>query len=144
VSKGQLQIGEVAALAGVSVDAVRYYEKRQLLSCAPRSTGNFRLFTTEAVERIRFIKQAQDMGLSLDEVKELLTSDGGAHQCQRVRDLLKEKIFDLDMRLKKLRDFKRTLSRHLAACEDELHQHGSAASCPVIVKMTHTLKGKRK
>lgn len=144
VPEGQLQIGEVAALAGVSVDAVRYYEKRRLLRSAPRSAGNFRLFAPDAVERIRFIKQAQEMGLSLDEIKELLTSDGGAPQCQRVRDLLKDKIIDLDKRMKKLRQFKRTLSRHLAACEDELHQHGSGAECPVIVKMTHTRKGKRR
>ena len=139
----QLQIGEVAALAGVSVDAVRYYEKRRLLDRAPRSTGNFRLFTPEAIERIRFIKQAQDMGLSLDEIKELFTSDGGAHQCQRVRDLLKEKISELEMRMKKLLEFKRTLARHLAVCEDELQQQGEAASCPVIVKMKHPRERKR-
>jgi DNA-binding transcriptional MerR regulator len=144
VTESQLQIGEVAVLAGVSVDAVRYYEKRRLLNRAPRSTGNFRLFTSEAVERIHFIKQAQDMGLSLDEIKELLTSDGGAPQCRRMRDLLKEKISELDSRMKKLREFKRTLSRHLAACEVELDKHGSAAECPVIVKLTHSRKGKRK
>ncbi|HEX5735363.1 MAG TPA: heavy metal-responsive transcriptional regulator [Blastocatellia bacterium] len=144
MSEIELQIGEVAALAGVSVDTVRYYEKRRLLNRAPRSTGNFRLFTSEAVERIHFIKQAQDMGLTLDEIKELLTSEGGASQCRRVRDLLREKIGDLDKQMKKLREFKRTLSRHLAACEDELHQHGTKASCPVIVKMTSTRKGKRK
>ena len=142
--ENQLRIGEVAALAGVSIDAVRYYEKRRLLNRAPRSTGNFRLFTPETVERIQFIKQAQDMGLSLDEIKELLTSDGGASQCQRVRDLLKDKIGELDKQMKKLREFRRILSRHLTACENELHQHGSEASCPVIVKIAHTRKGKRK
>lgn len=139
----RLQIGEVAALAGVSVDAVRYYEKRRLLNRAPRSPGNFRLFTPETVGRIQFIKQAQDMGLSLDEIKELLTSDGGAPQCRRVRDLLKEKISELDKQMKKLREFRRILSRHLTACENELHQHGSKASCPVIVKMAHTRKGEK-
>ena len=51
VSEIELQIGEVAALAGVSVDTVRYYEKRRLLNRAPRSTGNFRIFTSETVER---------------------------------------------------------------------------------------------
>ncbi len=137
VPENQLQIGEVAALAGVSVDAVRYYEKRRLLNRAPRTAGNFRLFTSDAVERIRFIKQAQEMGLSLDEIKVLLTSDGGATQCQRLRDLLKEKITSLDHQMKKLREFRRTLSHHLAACENELTRHGAAASCPVIVKMKH-------
>ncbi len=144
VSKGQLQIGEVAALAGVSVDAVRYYEKRKLLNRAPRSTGNFRLFTSEAVERIQFIKQAQDMGLSLDEIKELLTNAGGAAQCRRVRDLLNEKISEIESRMKKLREFKRTLSRHLSACEQELAEHGAAASCPVIVKIKQPNKEKGK
>jgi DNA-binding transcriptional MerR regulator len=143
VPDNQLQIGEVAALAGVTVDAVRYYEKRQLLTRAPRSIGNFRLFTPDAVERIHFIKQAQEIGLSLDEIKLLLDSDGGAPQCQRVRDLLKEKISEIENRMKKLREFKRTLSHHLSACEDELRQLGTAASCPVIVKIKHTPKRKR-
>ena len=82
------------------------------------------------------------MGLSLDEIKELLTSDGGAPQCQRVRDLLKEKITELDNRMKNLRQFKRRLSDHLEACENELKQHGAAASCPVILKMKPARKGK--
>jgi DNA-binding transcriptional MerR regulator len=142
VSDAHLQIGEVATLAGVSVDAVRYYEKRKLLNRASRSSGGFRLFTPETVERIQFIKQAQDMGLSLDEIKELLTSEGGASQCQRVRDLLQEKISELNERMKKLREFKRTLSDHLAACENELAQQGTAASCPVIVQIKHPRKGK--
>jgi DNA-binding transcriptional MerR regulator len=143
VSDVHLQIGEVATLAGVSIDAVRYYERRRLLNRAPRSTGGFRLFTPEAIERIKFIKQAQEMGLSLDEIKQLLTSEGGAPQCERVRDLLQEKISDLENRMKKLREFKRTLSDHLAACENELTQHGAAAYCPVIVQMKHTRKAKK-
>lgn len=137
MADGQLQIGEVAALAQVSVDAVRYYEKRKLLQRAPRSSGNFRLFPPEAVERIHFIKQAQEMGLSLAEIRELLTIEGDASPCQQMRDLLKDKIDDLDARMKKLREFKRTLSHHLAACESELQQHGAAASCPVIINLTH-------
>lgn len=110
---------------------------------APRSTGNFRLFTTAAVERINFIKQAQEMGLSLDEIEELLASDGSVSQCQKVRDLLTEKITEVERRMKKLGEFKRTLSRHLAACEKELQQHEAPASCPVIVQMKHSRKGKR-
>ena len=143
VPKGLLQIGEVAGLAGVTVDTIRFYEKRNLLNRAPRSTGNFRLFTPETVERIQFIKQAQEMGLSLDEIQTLLTSDGGASQCQRVRDLLKDKISELESRVKNLRDFKRTLSRHLSACEEELQRHGADSSCPVIVKISHLPRGKR-
>jgi hypothetical protein len=60
-----------------------------------------------------------------------------------VRDLLKEKITELDDRIKKLRDFRRTLTLHLEACEKELQKQGDAVSCPVIVKMTQPRKGKR-
>src|SRR5262249_24712357 len=74
-----LRIGEVAERAGVTIDTVRYYEKRRLLPTAPRTEGGFRLFTADTVERVQFIKQAQDLGFSLDEIGELLTI-GGARE----------------------------------------------------------------
>jgi DNA-binding transcriptional MerR regulator len=131
-----LQIGEVAALAGVSVDAVRYYERLGLLMRAPRTAGGFRLFPSEAVERIRFIKQAQEIGLSLDEIKELLSGGGGAQECRRMRELLRAKLVDLDQRLEAMRKFRKTLARHLADCEKELARHGDEAECPVVVEIT--------
>ena len=78
MGQSELRIGEVAARTGVSIDTLRYYEKRQLLPRAPRTAGGFRLFSPEAVERIRFIKQAQALGFSLDEVSELLTTGGAS------------------------------------------------------------------
>jgi DNA-binding transcriptional MerR regulator len=135
VAEPRLQIGQVAARAGVSVDTVRYYERHKLLERASRSSGGFRLFTLDAVERIRFIKQAQDIGLSLDEIKELLISAGGNAQCQRVHDLLKAKLSELDDRMRAMREFRRTLTRYLVACETELNERGPAASCPVLVNL---------
>ena len=104
--ESQLQIGEVAANAGVSIDTVRYYERQRLLKPARRSSGGFRLFTQDAVERIRFIKQAQDIGLSLEEIRALLITAGGAAQCQRVHDLLKAKLSELDDRMRAMRQFR--------------------------------------
>ena len=66
----ELRTGELAARAGVSVDAVRYYERLKLLPRARRTSGNFRLFGEHAVERLQFIKQAQELGFSLDEIKD--------------------------------------------------------------------------
>ncbi|MBA3255111.1 MAG: MerR family transcriptional regulator [Pyrinomonadaceae bacterium] len=63
-----------AARAGVSVDAVRYYERLKLLPRARRTSGNFRLFGPESIERVQFIKQAQELGLTLDEIKGLLAT----------------------------------------------------------------------
>jgi len=139
-----LQIGEVAARAGVSTDTVRYYERRRLLARAPRTGGGFRLFAPETVKRIHFIKQAQEIGLSLDEIKQLLSTGGGAQECQTVRDLLRAKLTELDERMKKMRGFRRTLTHHLTTCERELKQHGDAAACPVVVEITSTKAAKKK
>jgi DNA-binding transcriptional MerR regulator len=132
MSQSELRIGELATRAGVSIDTVRYYERRQLLPRAARTGGGFRLFTQEAVERLRFIKQAQEIGLSLDEIKELLTAGGGASECQRVRELLRVKLIEPDERLKAMRDFRRTLAAHLKECEHELSEKGRAAQVTVV------------
>lgn len=136
------RIGEAASRAGVSVDAIRYYERLKLLPRAPRSEGGFRLFTADAIERVRFIKQAQEIGFSLKEIKQLLAG-GGASECRRVRDMLQLKIGEIDARVETLREFRHTLTRHLKACEEEIANSGDAAKCPVIVQMTNTAKRKR-
>ena len=148
MSQSELRIGELASRAGVSVDAVRFYERRRLLPRAPRTGGGFRLFPAAAVERIRFIKQAQEIGLSLEEIGGLL-AEGGAAECQRVHDLLRAKLEELDGRIKAMRAFRRTLARHYAACEKELGERGEEARCPVVIEITHTAHeeagtGKRK
>ncbi|HJP93874.1 MAG TPA: MerR family transcriptional regulator [Pyrinomonadaceae bacterium] len=127
----EFRIGEVATSSGVSVDAVRYYERLKLLPRARRTSGNFRLFGPEAIERVQFIKQAQELGLTLDEIQGLLAT-GGAEECRRVRDLLNKKIEHLDDKMKAMRNFRRMLARHLLECERELEAHGDAACCPVV------------
>jgi DNA-binding transcriptional MerR regulator len=131
-----LRIGELAARSGVSIDAVRFYERKKLLPLAPRTEGGFRLFPLETVERVRFIKQAQELGFSLDEVAELLTT-GCAAECQQVRDLLRAKLTELDERMRLMQDFRRRLASHLTACERELRERGKAAVCPVVIKISH-------
>ena len=135
MNSSALRIGEVAERAGVSIDAVRYYERRRLLPAAPRTEGGFRLFTAETVERVQFIKEAQALGFSLDEIGELLTS-GGAEECRRVRDHLKVKLTELDGRIRLMQDFRKTLAWHLAACERELSRNTDDAVCPVLVKIS--------
>ncbi len=135
MNSSALRIGEIALRSGVSIDTVRYYERRRLLPAAPRTEGGFRLFTPETVERVQFIKQAQGLGFSLDEIGELLTT-GGADECRRVRDHLKIKLTEMDERIRSLQDFRKTLARHLAACERELSRHNKDAVCPVLVKIT--------
>ncbi len=132
-----LKIGEVASRSGVSIDTVRYYERKKLLPYARRSAGGFRLFSPEIIERIYFIKHAQEIGLSLNEVKELLEVEGrgGAGECQRMSELLQGKLQELDLRLKAMRQFRGTLARYLSACEGELKRRGDRATCPVVVEI---------
>ncbi|MGH9849265.1 MAG: heavy metal-responsive transcriptional regulator [Blastocatellia bacterium] len=143
MNSSALRIGEVALRSGVSIDTVRYYERRRLLPPAPRSDGGFRLFTPETVERVQFIKQAQELGFSLDEIGEILTT-GGASECRRVRDHLKVKLSEVDDRLRLMQDFRKTLARHLAACERELSRHTDDAVCPVLVKISRADSRKKK
>jgi DNA-binding transcriptional MerR regulator len=133
----ELRIGELAARSGVSIDTVRYYEQRRLLPRAPRTQSGYRVFARDTVERIRFIKEAQEIGLSLDEIKELLTGEGGADKCRRVSELLRAKLDELAQRIKSMQNFRRTLSHHLSKCERELDEKGEAAECPVIMEITH-------
>jgi len=128
------RIGEIAQQTGVSVETLRYYEKRRLLNAPPRTEGGFRLYSDDAVHQVRFIRQAQSLGLTLDDVQQLLT--GRQRQthlapCRRVRDLLTQRIQDIDARIEELREFRRTLRQHLVACEQALATPTNPG-CPTI------------
>lgn len=132
----ELRIGQVAERSGVSIDTVRYYERRRLLPAAPRTAGGYRVFTSEAIERVLFIKQAQELGFSLEEISTLLTTKG-TNDCIRVHDLLDVKLTELDARMKAMRDFRLKLVHYLAECEEELKKHPNSAECPVVVEIAH-------
>jgi DNA-binding transcriptional MerR regulator len=128
------RIGEIAQQTGVSVETLRFYEKRRLLNAPPRTQGGFRLFTDDAVQQVRFIKQAQSLGLTLDDVQQLLTGrQRRPHvaSCRKVRDLLTRRIEDIDARIKDLREFRRTLNEHRVACDRALAAAGES-ECPTI------------
>lgn len=128
------RIGEIAQQTGVSVETLRFYEKRRLLNAPPRTRGGFRLYTDDAVQQVKFIKQAQSLGLTLDDVQQLLTGrQRRPHvaSCRRVRDLLTRRIEDIDARIKELREFRRTLNEHLVACDRALAAAGDP-DCPTI------------
>jgi DNA-binding transcriptional MerR regulator len=129
----------VAARTGVTVEAVRYYEQRRLLRPVGRTSGGFRLFGPESIERIQFIKQAQEIGFSLSEVASLVS--GGETECQRMRDLIEVKLEEVDERLLRMRTFRDTLSRYLAECESALERDGERADCPVIMEITRRPRG---
>ena len=130
------RIGDIARRAGITVAAVRYYERRGLLPTAPRtSTGN-RRYPPETVERIRFVKQAQTNGLTLAEIRELiaLKNQGGAKRCRQVQKLLAAKIAQIDDQRAQLEEFRRTLQGLLDQCAESLRT-APDPDCPVIAKI---------
>src|SRR5712691_12056154 len=141
------QIGELAARSGITPDALRYYERLGLLQAPQRTRGGFRVYPAATLDRLRFIKQAQTVGLTLHEIGELVgyKDQGGLKRCRHVRDLLHAKLGELQAKLTELEDFRNTLSGYLETCEQTLRD-GEAADrrvepeCPVI----ETLKTKRK
>ena len=87
------RIGEAARETGLTVDAIRFYEKQSLLPRPARTAGGFRLYSGESVERLQFILQAQTLGFSLAEIRELLLlRDKKLEECSHVRALLQGKL----------------------------------------------------
>jgi DNA-binding transcriptional MerR regulator len=130
-----IQIGELAKRTMLSIDAIRFYEKRQLLPKANRSNGGFRLYTTGDIEQLHFIRQMQGLGFSLREIGELIDlrrRKVGA--CESVRKLLQDKLVGVRTKLQELQKLECDLMVDLRKCNKELkrrERHGACA-CPVL------------
>jgi len=95
--KPYLRSGELAELAGISSDFLRHYERMKLLAAPRRSTGNYRLYPPEAVQRVRLIRHALAVGFSLPELAKILkVRDKAGAPCRQVKRLLEEKLHTMD------------------------------------------------
>jgi Hg(II)-responsive transcriptional regulator len=121
-------ISEAAEQAGVNIQTLRYYERRGLLPKAPRRASGYREFPEDAVRIVRFIKRAQDLGFSLDEVEQLLRlrTHSGRNR-ERIRSVAEEKIEQIDRKVAELQRMKRALQTLVHSCHD-----GATLDCPII------------
>ena len=136
---GHLRIGELAKRAQLSVEAIRFYEKRGLLPKATRSIGRFRLYAADDVLRVRFIREMQGLGFSLQEIKQLVQlRSHNVEACESVRDLLQEKLSQVRAKANELQKLEAELSADVAKCERELkHRRRHAAeACPVLTQIS--------
>ena len=109
-----LRIGDVARQADVTADTLRYYERLGLIEPAGRTTSGYRTYRRAVVDRLEFIRKAQALGLTLEEILEILrVSAEGAPPCEHVRSTLTQRLHELDARLADLRALRRTLSSAL-------------------------------
>ena len=111
-----LQIGAVAKKTGSSVHTIRYYEKIRLIHKAMRSAGGFRVYSQETVEKILFIKKAQEFGLTLEEIKKIMScGDKGLEPCcTMVTKIFENKILEFENKIGELQKIKRRLKALLS------------------------------
>jgi len=138
---GGLQIGAVAARSGLTVDTVRFYEKQGLVAKPHRTSGGFRLYTEADLDRLSFVSQAQALGFSLMEIRELLQlRDTGSETCSHVQDLLDQKLTAVRQKVADLRRLESQLKAARRRCDQALAKE-CAGSCPVIDEITRNRKG---
>lgn len=123
----RLTIGGLATFAGVSVETIRFYQRRGLVPEPPKPAGAIRRYGTADVERLRFVKSAQSLGFSLDDVAELLRLEDGA-QCKEASSLAEYKLADIRCKLAELSRMEAVLSGLVAAC----HTRRGRVSCPLM------------
>lgn len=131
-----MRIGEVAANAGVSVQTVRYYERRGLLRTAGRRASGYREFDADAVRLVRFVKQAQELGFTLEELEELLrlraevADQRGAKD--DVRAAVVARLAAVDLKMRQLQGMRDALAELIAICDQSCTPDTPVSECPIF------------
>lgn len=123
----ELSIGKLAKNAGVNIETIRYYQRRGLLDKPSKPLGGHRRYTLEQTKRVRFIKRAQALGFTLDEVRALLSLDA-ACACDETRALAVRKMNLIEQKIANLTAMQQALSGLVQRC-DAGNNH---ADCPII------------
>ncbi len=124
-----LKRGNLAKMAGVNIETIRYYEKQGILPEPDRSPSGYRQYDEETVNRIRFVKRAQKLGFSLSEIKQLLKlSEGGITDCDEVKDIALKKLEAIKEKIINLQKLDSILSNLATQCD----RQQSIKDCPII------------
>jgi Hg(II)-responsive transcriptional regulator len=127
---GLLTIGRLAKAADVGIETVRYYQQRKLLP-VPVARGAFRYYEPTIANRIRFIKRAQELGFSLDEIAQLLQLQDGIDR-RAIRRISSQRLGQIEAKLTDLKRMQRALKHLLVECEETGFDH----PCPIIETLT--------
>jgi DNA-binding transcriptional MerR regulator len=140
-----LQIGEVARKTGISVDAIRFYEKAGLLSPPARTKGGYRLYQQRELADIEFIQKAQQLGFSLKEIHELFSIQRHPQEaCEHVRDLITQKLAVVRNKLRELQVFELGLAGALKQCRKALLHSAEHPDCCPVLRDIATARSRRK
>jgi MerR family mercuric resistance operon transcriptional regulator len=125
-----VSIGTMAEAAGVNIETIRFYQRKGLLATPKRQHGSIRRYGTKDVARVRFVKAAQRLGFSLDEIAALLKLDDGT-RCDDARAMAEHKLSDVRSKLLDLRRIESALERLVADC---CAPHDTVV-CPLIAAL---------
>ncbi|WP_236739115.1 heavy metal-responsive transcriptional regulator [[Phormidium ambiguum] IAM M-71] len=126
------QIGSVAKQSGVPIKTIRYYEELGLLKALGRTEGGYRLFSSDVLTRLKFIKRAQSLGLSLLEIKEFLeVHEKGNLPCDHIKVKLEDKVAAIEQQIRDLQILKQELEGLLSGWTT-IPQHPEETICPII------------
>lgn len=125
VSGKQLKIGEVSRLSGIGIEALRFYEKSGLLDRPGRTYSGYRLYDESVLERLAFIKQAQILGFTLDEIKQLIAhKSAGENPCAEVREIVRNRLEELTERIEQMIHYRDELKAALAEWDEKGESEG--------------------
>ncbi|WP_414542821.1 heavy metal-responsive transcriptional regulator [Nostoc sp. CCY0012] len=132
--KQLLLIGQVTNLSGIPIRTIRYYESVGLIASLGRTEGGFRQFSTDVLTRLAFIKRAQNLGLSLEEIRDILqVYDQGQPPCGDIKEKLEEKLLQIDHQIKQLFTLRSEIGELLSGWKNT-HDKQEDTICPIIQK----------
>lgn len=125
------RIGQLAKLAEVTPDTIRFYEKQQMMAHEVRTEGGFRLYTDNDLQRLRFIRYARQLGFTLEAIRELLSIrvDPEQHTCQESKTIVQKRLTEVEGMLAELQHMQRSLQRLNDACCGTAH---SSVYCSIL------------
>jgi MerR family transcriptional regulator, mercuric resistance operon regulatory protein len=123
-------IGALARQAGVNVETIRYYQRRGLVPEPPKPLGGIRKYAPDHVQRLRFIKRAQQLGFSLEEVGDLLSLEDGLH-CREVGEIAGQKLVTVRERIAQLKTMESALATLVRKCSS----NKGKVRCPLIAAL---------
>lgn len=130
-----LRIGELSKKTDISISALRYYEQIGLLSPSYRSESNYRFYKETDISLAIFIKKAQYLGFSLDEIKEILNErKSGKSACPKVRSFAKSKITELQEKISELKNLESSLKKYITECQP-INEPNDSTICRLVEKV---------
>ena len=140
----QLKIGEVSRLSGIGIEALRFYEKSGLLDRPGRTYSGYRLYDESVLERLAFIKQAQVLGFTLDEIKQLINhKQAGESPCAEVREIVRTRLAELNEKIEQMTHYRDDLTAALAEWDETGEAEGHVCGLIEGVHIEHEMSHKK-